>query len=146
METITFKTKVDLWIPLLAIGSIVFCFIGPAITGDWLYGAILAVGVVSIEIFTFSSIKYQIKGDQLGVRSFYRWTWYQIDKIVSIKPTRSILSAPALSFNRLAIKFSTRSILKSAMPLEISPVDREQFIRTLLDINPNIEVLSSNRR
>ena len=52
-----------------------------------------------------------------------------------------MLSAPATSFtHRLAIKFSDRKILKSSMPVIISPDRQKEFMDQLLSINPNIKV------
>ncbi|WP_290147489.1 PH domain-containing protein [uncultured Duncaniella sp.] len=63
-----------------------------------------------------------------------------IDKIKEIKPTKSVLSSPATSLtHRLAITFTNRKILKSSIPLIISPVRQEEFIRHLLSINPEIK-------
>ncbi|MDE5923080.1 MAG: PH domain-containing protein, partial [Muribaculum sp.] len=52
-------------------------------------------------------------------------------------PTRTILSSPAASMDRLAITFTN-----TRTPLVISPTDREKFIRTLTAMNPDIRVKS----
>ena len=140
-QTMFFKPKVDWWVPSVVIFTVVMCFAGPAFDGDWLVGAILAVLLCGIEIMIFGSVKYQIQSDRLGVRNlFYRWEWFPISKITEIKSVRSVLSASALSFNRLAIRFSDRTILKSSMPLEIAPKDAEGFIHSITDINSEIIV------
>ena len=62
------------------------------------------------------------------------------DKIKEIKPTKSVLSSPATSLShRLAITFTDRKILKSYIPLIISPVRQDEFIRQLLSVNPEIK-------
>lgn len=62
-------------------------------------------------------------------------------KIGVIEPTKSLLSAPATSLTRrIAISFTDRTVLKSAMPIIISPADTERFINTLVSINPEIKV------
>ena len=64
-----------------------------------------------------------------------------ISKIESIKPTNSIESAPATSiFNRIAISFVDRTIMKGSMPLIISPSDKQKFISQPISINPKIKV------
>lgn len=136
----TFKSKVDWWVPVVVIFSVACCFVGPMFDGDYWWGVGLGCAVLAIELFIFTSVKYKIEGNRLGVRSFYRWTWYPIDKIAVVKRQRSVLSAPALSFDRLAIKFTDKSILKSFMPLEISPKDPASFISRLKQINPNINI------
>ena len=73
--------------------------------------------------------------------TLFRPSKFPIDKISEIKSTKSMLSAPATSFtHRLAIKFSDRKILKSSMPVIISPDRQKEFIDQLLSINPNIKV------
>lgn len=138
----TYSSKIDWWIPAVVIFSVACCFVGPMFDGDYISGLILGICVLAVEIFIFAGVKYQIRDGQLGVRNFFQWTWYPIDKIAKVKKTRGILSAAALSFDRISIKFTDRSILKSSMPLEISPKDRDSFIATLKEINPDIKVKS----
>lgn len=95
--------------------------------------------MLAFVLVTFLSIYYKIDGDKLVVYTFFVPTAYPIDKIKEIKPTESILSAPATSLtHRLAITFTDRKILKSYTPLIISPVRQDEFIRQLLSINPEI--------
>ncbi len=138
MESKTYRTKIDWWVPAVVVFSVVCCFFGPMIDGDYLAGIILAVVILAIDVVMFAGVKYQIRGDELGVRNFFRWTWYPISRISEIKATHSVNSAAALSFHRLAIRFSDKTILKSSMPLEISPKDPAAFIAHLQQINPAI--------
>ena len=65
--------------------------------------------------------------------------------ILSIKrigPTRSMLSAPAWSMDRLRIEFRAEG--KAGVVL-VSPQDKELFIRHLLEVNPNIELLGGQK-
>lgn len=95
--------------------------------------------MLAFVLLTFQGIYYRIDGDKLIVYSFFIPTAYPIDKIKEIKPTKSVLSAPATSLShRLAITFTDRQILKSSIPLIISPVRQEEFIQHLLSINPEI--------
>ena len=137
-----YNTKVDWWVTCVVIFSVIICFIGPKIDGEaFLLGFILALVVLIFEIAIFASVKYQIRGDKLGIRNlFYRWEWFPIEKISEVKATKSVLSSSALSFNRIAIRFSDKKILKSSMPLEISPKDRDDLIARLQEINPSIVV------
>lgn len=135
-----FKSKVDWWVPAVVVFTVVMCFIGPGLEGDWWAGAVLAAILLALEILMFAGVKYQIKGNMLGIRNFFRWSWFPIDKIAEVKRQKSVLAAPALSFDRLAIKFSDKTILKSSMPLEISPKDVSGFIAMLKSINPEIIV------
>lgn len=142
MERKYYNTKVDWWVSCVVIFSVMVCFIGPMIDGETsLIAFLLAFVVLIFEIVVFASVKYQIRGSELGIRNlFYRWEWFPIEKITEVKATKSVLSSSALSFDRLAIKFSDKKILKSSMPLEISPKDRDDFIARLKEINPSIVV------
>ncbi len=91
-------------------------------------------------LLTLLGCYYRIDGENLVVYSFFIPTVYPINKIKSIKPTKSILSAPAISLiHRIAITFTDRKVLKSSMPLVISPVRQDEFIVQLRSTNPDIE-------
>lgn len=141
-EAIRYNSKVDWWIPALGTLTVVMCFAGPLIDGEGLpVSLIMAAFLLILEGVMFGSVKYQICDGKLGVRNiFYRWEWFPIDKMSEIRKTRGFLSGPCLSARRIAISFCDRKILKSSMPMEISPKDRDHFITLLKDINPAIEV------
>ena len=92
---------------------------------------------VLLKIF---SINNRNDAENLLLYTFFIPTAYPIDKIKEIKPTKSVLSSPATSLShRLAITFTDRKILKSYIPLIISPVRQDEFIRQLLSVNPEIK-------
>lgn len=116
------------------------CSIVPGFTDDGIAPAIICLAVLAFIVVTLLSIYYRIDGDKLIVYSFFIPKAYPIDKIKEIKPTKSVLSAPATSLtHRLAITFTDRKIMKSFMPLIISPVRQDEFIHQLLAINPKIK-------
>ena len=110
--------------------------------GSWIPGTIeicLFLFIVVLFGYLISTVKYAIRGNELGIRNLaYKWEWFPIEKIESVKPVKSVLAGAALSFNRLSIKFSDRKVLRSTMPLEIAPKDKEEFINALRNINPQI--------
>lgn len=145
MKTIVYKSKIDWWVPVVVVVTASVAFIGPLIDGEifWV-GLLLGVMLAILEIVMFASVKYKICDGKLGIRNFfYKWEWFPIDKISTVKKSTGILSAPALSSLRVSIRFSDRSIMKSSMPLEISPKDQDDFINKLKEINPEIEVIKS---
>lgn len=83
---------------------------------------------------------YEIDGDQLVVYQFFSPNRFPIDKIAEVKKTTGILATAGMSCRRVSIKFADRSVLKSSMPLEISPKNRDGFIAKLKEINPDIKV------
>lgn len=117
----------------------VFCFV-PSFMDEGIWPTIICLVMLAFVLVTLLSIYYRIDGDKLVVYSFFIPTTYPIDKIKEIKPTKSVLSAPATSLtHRLAITFTDRKILKSSIPLIISPVRQEEFIQQLLSVNPGIK-------
>lgn len=144
MDSVFYNSKIDWWIPAVVVFTVAVAFIGPIIDGEiFIVGIIIATLLGTLEIVMFASVKYQICDGKLGIRNFfYKWEWFPIDKISEVKKTSGILSAPALSTRRVSIKFSDKKILKSSMPLEISPKDRDKFIAKLKDINPSIVIKS----
>ncbi|MDE6297750.1 MAG: PH domain-containing protein [Muribaculaceae bacterium] len=126
----------------LMIALIFICCILPFIfDDDGLLPAIVCFIVLLFTILTFTGIYYRIDGNNLVVYQFFFPTSFPIDKITDIRKSKSFLSAPATSLkHRIEIRFSDRSILKSVMPLIISPATQSDFINELLKINPNIKV------
>lgn len=139
MPRTVYHSRIDWWIwatLAFTITVIVVCGIGMPIWYSLAYG----IPLIGLEICMFG-VKYAIEGDRLIVYFFFRAHSYPISKIRDVKFTKGILSAPALSTHRLAIRFTDRSILRSSLPLEISPKDREAFARRLVEINPSIQVV-----
>ncbi len=140
MKTIYFNSRVDWWVYAIVLFSIVYCMTLVLLTSnDYWSGIVLSILLAGIEVLIFASVKYAIRGDELGIRMFYRWHWFPIDKIAEVKNVTGIQSAAALSRHRIAIRFSDRKILKSFFPLEISPKDSSSFISNLQTINPAIK-------
>ena len=122
------------------LGLVAVCCVVPCFLDDGIWPTIICIVMLAFVLVTFLSIYYRIDGNKLVVYSFFLSTAYPINKIKEIKPTKSVLSSPATSLtHRLAITFTDRKIIKSSIPLIISPVRQEEFIRHLLSINPEIK-------
>lgn len=136
-----YTSKIDWWIWAV----LVFFFTVLIVAGiggmGWVTFWIYLIGFGAIFFVSHFGIWYAIEGDNLIVYQFCRPKRFPIKKIKEVGCSKSILSAPALSTKRLAIKFTDRSVLKSSMPIEISPKDRDGFIYRLLEINPEIKVI-----
>ncbi|MBJ2166703.1 MAG: PH domain-containing protein [Muribaculaceae bacterium] len=87
------------------------------------------------------SVWYEIDNDTLTVYNLFRPTSIPVGKIAEVRYCRGYLAGAAMSSKRLSIKMADRSVLKSSMPLEISPKDRDAFVDALLRINPSIRVI-----
>lgn len=117
----------------------VLCVI-PCVGDDGIVPIIICVASLAFIIVTLCSIYYRIDGDSLVIYQFFIPKAFPISKIKEIRPTKSVLSAPATSLtHRIAITFTDRKVLKSVMPIIISPVRQSEFIRQLLAVNPDID-------
>ncbi|HUJ15748.1 MAG TPA: PH domain-containing protein [Thermoanaerobaculia bacterium] len=137
-----FESKRDLWLVLVL--RLMPIFVLAIVGGIWyvqhgdLRGPIVgAIVLILFELFFFEwmfrSTYYVIEGDTLLIRSgIVRWR-IAIREIRSVTPTRSAISSPALSLDRLRIDYGRKRIL-------ISPANRDRFIEMLRSVNPRITV------
>lgn len=80
-------------------------------------------------------INYTLTGDTLLIRSGLLLRWrVPISGIESIEPSRTILSSPAWSLDRIRITYRDNSAGKQEM--FISPTHREQFYEAILERAP----------
>lgn len=107
---------------------------------DWvsLTVSVLCFLLILVPLF---GIYYVIEGDTLIVYYCFVPQRYPIGRIAEIRPTRSALSAPAISISkRIAITFADKSVMRSSAPLVISPVRRQEFLDRLRAANPAIHL------
>lgn len=137
----TYYSRIDWWVWAILICTALFMAVTLGITMP-LWATVTAVVVtVGFLAFCTTSNRYTIAGNTLIVSDKALNYRYPIAKIASVQKVHGLLAQPAGSTRRIAIRFTDRNILKSSMPLEISPKDRDEFIAALLEVNPNIEVL-----
>ena len=141
MATQHYPSKIDWWIIfVLGLSLVFFISILVWVGLEWYIVLIIALPMYGLVGLSCAQTYYVIKDDELGVKSNMSWRWYPIENIKEVKKIKSILAAPAMSFTRVQIKFE-RGTSKTAVPLEISPLDRDKFIHDLLKINPDIKVI-----
>ncbi len=129
----TYETKVDWWLALLVAGAIVS---GPVIafavapTRDEglraaLYVLIWVLPALAVIFGLAWPVHYEMEERELVVRSglFLRWN-IPYQAISRVRRTRSPLSSPAWSLDRLRIDWDGDTIL-------ISPKDRDRFLEDL---------------
>lgn len=97
-------------------------------------------GAMMVCVLLIVGCWYVIDGDELVVYQFFRPNRFPINKISEVKKTIGYLATAGMSSRRVSITFTDRSVLKSSMPLEISPDDRDGFIARLKEINPDIKI------
>lgn len=133
MRTI-FKSKVDFFLILgfllLTLSPVVPVLI---VSFSWVVIDIVILIIILIFIPIYST-RYTVSNNILSVKCWFIMNEkFDINKIVLISVTRTMLAAPAASLDRLAIHFE-----RQTMPLIISPRHKQQFIQLLIEINPNI--------
>ena len=132
MEEKTYHSKVDLWL-LLLIHAIIIASVAPiGFMGDILMCVIMAVVlIVPISAYMFN-IRYVIRGSRLIVKDGLFSRVYDIHDMRSIKPTHTLLSAPAASLDRLEINFTHDTVI-------VSPKHKDDFIRQLREMAQDTE-------
>lgn len=131
MKPKRFPSKIDSWLLVLLAAVIVgqVVLIAVAVADDPNpktafigVGSILLVVVLIGWVLKFTY--YEVSSDKLRiVAGPFRWT-IPIDSITAIEPSRSLLSSPALSLDRLCIHFKGRRML-------VSPADKRGFRKAL---------------
>lgn len=133
MKTV-YPTKVSATLVLIT-SLIMGCILVPyAIKSMWIPFTIILL-LHFLLLFMLANIKYVITESQLIIdQSMGKWGKEVIDinTIKSIEPTHTILSAPASSLDRLRISYNKYD------EVVISPRRKEEFIRQLQSINPQI--------
>ena len=129
-----YKSKIDWWLGLLLVYPI-YLSVASLIKGQWLYGLAGLGFVIGVVLFISKTTRYIIKESQLIVKSMWIVNErIEISKIKKIEKSNSILSSPALSLDRIALYYNKYD------EVYISPKEKQDFLNSLLEINPNIEV------
>ncbi len=122
-----FPSKIDWWLgAMLCIPPIsaAVVLVGALMHGQLFYAFVpLAVTVAIFGGLVFP-MRYGISDTELIVRFGLVTQRVQLAKINSVVPTNNPLSAPALSLDRLEIRWG-QGIFEATM---ISPADRERFL------------------
>ncbi len=134
MEKIIYRSKTSkgliAFVLVLFAALLVVLIIGKA----WV-GLIIDVCLIAFMANLFVGTYYAISGNTLTVKGgFIVNLSINIETITKIEPTNSVLSAPALSFDRLEVFYNRYD------SVVISPGDKAGFIAKLKEINPGIVV------
>ena len=129
-----YRSKIDWWLLIVVFMPLIYSIVEGISEGD--YEAIYAiVPIIIVIILLFSQIKYVVNNGILVINGGLFKQNVNIAAIKSIHKTYNPLSAPALSINRLEIKYGDAFDY-----LLISPENRQKFIEELTAINPDIDV------
>lgn len=135
-----YRSRIDWWVWAF-VGFTLFIIFAMAISVSWWFSLFYGAALTALMIALLFGVWYVIDGETLIVYMFFRPMRLPIRKIKSVRFCRGYTSSAALSFTRVSIKFVDRSVLKSSLPLEISPKNREKFVQDLVMTNPRIEIL-----
>ena len=135
-----FRSEVSvglLAIPVLALALAPLAVIGAVPRSEQARAVlILSVALFPVVVFIvwmYLTTDYRVEGNELMIRSGpFRWR-VDLKSVGRLRATRSPLSAPALSFNRIEVEYGQSSIL-------VSPADRRGFIRAILTRAPNVSL------
>ncbi|WP_041720467.1 PH domain-containing protein [Alkaliphilus metalliredigens] len=128
-----FDSKRDIWIRLLIWISVGGGFINTLFAEGRLIKFVMLLTVIFVGWLWFGT-NYGISKGILKIKCGpFKW-YIPIKDIKSIKKTRNPLSSPALSIERLQIRYGYSSMIL------ISPKDRDRFIELITKENGNIIV------
>ncbi len=127
----TFNSKIDTWLLLLIAGAVVVCLVAAfsAFHAGGIEGVVsslltVAVGVVLPAWIIFRT-KYTV-ADQLLRIHCGPFSWkVPLDSITAVTETRNPLSSPALSLDRLKIRYGTDKFVM------VSPADKHGFLAAI---------------
>ncbi len=122
-----FKSKVDIWLAvvllLAAIAPFAAAYLAWQAGASWIAHAAIGVAVLLFMLSLLTTTTYTVDRQDLLVRSGpFRWR-IALKDISRITPTRSPLSSPALSLDRLRIEYQGGS-----KHILVSPADAKGFL------------------
>ena len=129
--TTVFESAVAPWFYLLTIGvpmgmlALILKTAGPATPLAWGVVLVAAVSALAVPVWLLCSTRYELKAGALLIRSGPVRQTIALSDIHAVKPSHSPLAAPALSLNRLEIRYG-----RGQMTL-VSPKDRVGFCRAI---------------
>lgn len=131
-----YRSKVDLWLAVVLVGTLtvslgaVYGMLRSGSTGD-LIGAAFTIVVLAGVGAVVVPIRYTIGASELVVRAGVMRIRIPLDRIRRVHRSRSLISSPALSLDRLAVEY--RGGPHSRPTVYISPERQEEFVRELAD-------------
>jgi hypothetical protein len=129
-DTEVFVSKVDRWLLVVLLSSMVIGFASLLLVPLAMPGALATILVVlllaeALPIWILARTKYSLSAETLAITCGpFAWR-IRIAEISAIAPTRNPLSSPALSLDRLEIRYG------QGRRIMISPADQAGFLRAL---------------
>lgn len=131
MATKRFKSKIDRWLLYLLIAVMIFEVVVMSIAAIQVNSAgeatiliMAALAIVALIGSMLIGTHYTVEGNTLRVACGPFRKKVPIDAIESVEPTRDPLSSPALSLDRLLIRYGPRRVM-------VSPADKAGFLKAI---------------
>ena len=145
-KPLVFPSKCDWWLAVLLLVVVSAQLTGAVIV--FMSGEVLWVGIVLLLSAGFiawilRTTFYVVDESRLLIRSGPFWWTVELGTIEEIVPTHNPLSSPALSLDRLCIRYRIDSRRRMVM---ISPDDKEGFLRVIAALVPGMVVDGSRAR
>ncbi len=129
-----FKSKIDKGLFICLVLSIIACVLGASVMlkvgglFNYVLAAVTLIAGAGFPLQILVATRYTVKKDNLEIKSGpFSWN-IPIESIISVQETRNAITSPALSFDRLEIKYGED---KGIM---VSPADKQAFIQALDDV------------
>jgi hypothetical protein len=132
----TFRSKVDVWFvtsAVVVIGVGVMGAIAAATAGTALLPVVIALPAIGLVLWIWRSTRYVVTDTSLRVRCAFVNVVVPLSAITSLRRTSTVLSAPALSLDRIEVQHAGGAVV-------ISPAQREQFVAAITSRNPVVDV------
>ena len=134
---VTFSSKVDGWIAATALGAGCACLVtaapmalSSASTAEAAVLGSIVVLTLGLPLWLLLDTRYTVTADKLQICSGpFRWC-IALSEVREVSPSRSWLSSPALSLDRLRVQYGVaRSVL-------VSPREKQRFVDCLRERCP----------
>ena len=133
LPTAWFPSKVDWWLAALLVAAPVIAFasfVALLLSGEGWWGGLLSlVLILVIYLVLVLPMRYGLDEQTLIIRHGLVKQRLPLARIESVRPTRNPLSSPALSLDRLNVRYGA-GFFRSVM---ISPADRDRFLDFLAE-------------
>ncbi len=96
--------------------------------------AFIFLPFIALMLMPFFGTKYTLSDGQLLINNGFSTQRIELTDITYIAPTRNMISAPALSLDRLEVEYKDKKVL-------ISPKDKRLFCQEIRARNPNIVIV-----
>ncbi len=125
---ICFRSKVDTWlwgVILFTVGISAYAGGLCVLEGEWLAALLIGLFGPVVPLWLLFSTRYIVADNRLRVRAGpFSWV-IPLDEITSVQPSRNPLSSPALSLDRLVIRYGR------GHSLMVSPREKDAFLRAI---------------